>query len=176
MRNVAFIALGFLILILQAAVSSLVPMRWLAPNLLLPVVIYLGVSHDIGIVRGAALSFVLGYLLDSFCGSPMGLQTFVMVATFMAARGAGLKFFLRGPLFQVGLTFGVGVGAGATVLALRAIFEPPSPFPVDEVWPTVVSLVVPALVTAIFSPIVFAVARRIDSALTRPREEGASPA
>jgi len=174
MRNVAIVALGFVILLLQAAVSTLVPLRWLAPNLLLPVVIYLGVTHDLGIARGAALAFVLGYLLDSFCGSPMGLQTFVMVATFLAARGAGLRLFLRGPLFQIGLTFGVGVGSGATVLALRAIFEPPAPFPAGDVWQTSVSLVVPALVTAVFSPLVFGIVRRLDAALTRPREEGAT--
>ena len=96
MRNLAFILLAFALLVFESALASLIPFESVAPNLLLPIVIYLGVTHDVHLVRGAALSFILGYLLDSFCGSPMGLSTFVMVATYLLARGAGLRLFARG--------------------------------------------------------------------------------
>ncbi|HJL15950.1 MAG TPA: rod shape-determining protein MreD [Sandaracinaceae bacterium LLY-WYZ-13_1] len=171
MRNLAFVALGFALLILQAALGVLVPFEDWAPNLVLPIVIYLGVAHDVHIVRGAMLAFVLGYLLDSFCGSPMGLQTFVMVATFLIARGAGLNLFMHGPLFQIALTFVFGVLAGGSILALRAIFEPPAPFPIGSVTNTVVSLTAGAGVTAVISPLLFVTVRRVDGLVTRRRDE-----
>ncbi len=171
MRNLALIALGFGLLVLQAAVATLVPVHAIAPNLLLPVVIYLGVSHDVHIVRGAAISFVLGYLLDSFCGSPMGLQTFVMVATFVMARFAGLRLFMRGVPFQVALTFVVTLLAGGMILALRAIFERPQPFPTTTGWEMALAVVIPGATTAIVAPLVFVAVRRVDRLAIRKREE-----
>ena len=174
MRNLAFVLLGFGILVLQAAVGVLLPLEDWAPNLLLPIVIYLGVAHDVHVVRGAALSFVLGYLLDSFCGTPMGLSTFVMVATFLIARGAGLNLFMRGPFFQIALTFAFGVVSGGAILALRAIFEPPAPFPLGAIRGTVVSLVAGAGVTAVLSPALFLGVRRLDALVTRRRDEASA--
>ncbi len=171
MRNLALIALGFALLVVQSVGATLVPAYLFAPNLLLPMVIYLGVSPDVHIVRGAAISFILGYLLDSFCGNAMGLQTFVLVATFMVARGAGLRLFLRGPLFQIVLTFLVGVLSGGTILALRAIFEKPAPFPAGTALTAALSLVVPAIVTSLFAPLVFIAVWRIDGLVTRRRED-----
>jgi rod shape-determining protein MreD len=167
MQNAVLLLLGFVLLILQASASALANMHPFSPNLLLPVVIYLGVSHDVGLVRGGMLAFVLGYLLDSFTGSPMGLHTFVLVATYMLARGAGLSLFLRGPLFQIGLTFAVSVIAGGTILALRAIFERPAAFEAGTVWDTVYTLVAPALTTAALAPLVFLVVRRVDQLVAR---------
>src|SRR5687768_16611361 len=171
MRFASHIVLGFALLVFQAAMATVISLHPLAPNLLLPLVIYLGVSHDVHIVRGAAISFILGYLLDSFCGSPMGLQTFVLVATFLVARGAGLRLFMRGPGFQVLLTFFVGMLAGGTILALRAIFEGPAPFPAAGVGATVAALLIPSAVTAIAAPLIFLAVRRIDGIQVRRREE-----
>jgi rod shape-determining protein MreD len=170
-RSLAFVLLGFVLLVLQAAVGVLVPLDAWAPNLVLPLVIYLGVTYDLPIVRGAALAFALGYFLDSFCGSPMGLSTFVMVATFLIARGVGLNLFMRGPLLQAVITFGFGVVAGGSILALRAIFEPPAPFPLGSVTSTVLALLSGAAVTGALAPGLFFVTRRVDSLVTRRREE-----
>ncbi len=171
MRTIAFVLLGFVLLVVQAAVGVLLPLNEFAPNLLLPIVIYLGVANDLHVVRGASLAFVLGYLLDAFCGSPMGLQTFVMVATFLIARGAGLNLFMRGPLLQAIITFGFGVVAGGSILALRAIFEPPAPFPLGSVTDTVLALLAGAGVTGALAPALFFVVRRLDGLVTRRREE-----
>ena len=171
MRNVALIALAFALLVMQAVLASLVPIHAWSPNLLLPIVIFLGVSHDVSLPRGALLSFVLGYLLDSFCGSPMGLSTFVLVATFLLSRVAGLRLFFRGPQFQIPLTFAVGALAGGAVVALRAIFERPPPFPIEELSSTALRLVAPAAVTAVLSPFIFAIVQRIENIHVRGREE-----
>ncbi len=174
MRNAAFVALGFALLVFQAAIGALTPLGAWAPNLILPIVLYLGVTPDVHLVRGASLAFVLGYLLDSFCGSPMGLSTFVMVALLLVARGAGLNLFMRGLFFQILLTFGFAVLAGGAVLALRAIFEPPAPFPTGTVVETVYSLLAGAGVTALVSPLLFFGVRRMDALVTRRREEAAA--
>jgi rod shape-determining protein MreD len=171
MRSAAFVLLGFLLLVVQAAVAVLMPLGEWAPNLVLPIVIFLGVANDVHVVKGALLSFVLGYLLDSFCGSAMGLSTFVIVACFLIARGAGLNLFMRGPALQ-GLTcFVFALIAGGGLLALRAIFEPPAPFPLDSATHTITSLVAGAASTAVAAPVIFALVRRIDGLVTRRREE-----
>ena len=64
MRNAAFVLLGFTLLIAQAALGVLLPLDDWAPNLLLPIVIYLGVANDVHVVRGASLAFVLGYSIE----------------------------------------------------------------------------------------------------------------
>ncbi len=171
MRDAAFILLGFSLLVLQAAAGLLIPIGAWAPNLVLPVVIYLGVASDVHVVRGALLSFALGYLLDSFTGSPMGLSTFVMVASFLIARGAGLNLFTRGSLLQIVTTFVFALLAGGSNLALRAIFEPPAPFPLGSVTHVVVSLAAGAAVTAAIAPPLFALIRRMDGLVTRRRKE-----
>jgi len=170
-RTAAFILLGFVLLVFQGAFGVLVPLGEWSPNLILPIVIYLGVSNDVHVVRGAILAFVLGYLLDIFCGINMGLQTFVMVASFLIARGAGLNLFMRGPLLQILTTFVFALIAGGSILALRAIFEPPAPFALDGVTHTVLTLVGGAAATGLVSPLLFGAVRRMDGLMTRKREE-----
>lgn len=173
MRSVSYLLFGFLLLVVQAAVGILVPSGAWAPNLLLPFAIYLGVLPDMHVVRGAVVAFLLGYLLDSFSGHGLGLHTFVMVATFLISRGAGLNLFMRGALFQVGLTFVFELLAGGAILALRAIFERPAPFPANAVAYTVTTLSAGAASTALLSPLVYGGLLRLDSLWTRRREEGA---
>ncbi|UJR82798.1 rod shape-determining protein MreD [Sandaracinus amylolyticus] len=199
--NGAILAFGFLLLVLQASLAARVSLHPFTPNLVLPMVIFLGVQPDVGLLRGAALSFILGYLLDAFCGSPLGLSTFVLVATFMVARGAGIRLFLRGSLFQIALVFVASILAGGTILALRAIFSPPDPFPLEmpasglagdlvalftsragddaprvgSVVGTVTTMLGSALATAVVAPAIFATMRRLDALETRRRDaaEGA---
>lgn len=202
LRNLAFLTLGFVLLVVQAAVASHVPLHPFTPNLLLPIVLYLGMQHEAQMLRGAMISFLLGYLVDEFCGSPIGLQTFVLVATFMVAWGAGIRLWMRGLVFQLGLVFAVAMVAGGTILALRAIFSPPEAFPLSmpaeslageavgllvadaEAHPPLVgnvlgialTLVASSLATALSAPPVFAMARRIDALRTRRRDAEGSPA
>jgi rod shape-determining protein MreD len=165
------IAFGFFLLVLQTALATLVPMHSFAPNLMLPIAIFLGVSPEVSLVRGATVSFALGYLLDSFCGNPMGLQTFVLTASFIVARGAGLRLFPQGTVFQMLLTFLTAIAFGATVLALRAIFEQPQvPLFGTTMGAISEAPLKSAVVTALLSPIVFAGVRRVVG-LGQKREE-----
>jgi rod shape-determining protein MreD len=172
MTSLLLVGFGFLLLVLETALSTLLPLHGFAPNLMLPIAIYLGVSAESHILRGALISFTLGYLLDSFCGSPMGLQTFVLTASFMVARGTGLRLFPRGPAFQILLTFLMAIGFGVTVLSLRAIFEQPSvPGLSESARDTLRTLLQSATATAVASPVIFAGTRRITSIGALKREE-----
>jgi rod shape-determining protein MreD len=170
-RLAALVGFGILLLLLQVAWAALAPTPALSPYLLVPLVIYLGVSQDVHVVFGASIAFVLGYFLDGLSGYSLGAQAFVLVATFMTARGAGLRLFLRGPLFQVLLTFVAALAWGAALVALRAVFEPPTVFPAPAGWSTYLALVWPALLTAALAPLVFVAVRRLDGAFLHRRDD-----
>ncbi len=176
MRNTLVVGFGLLLLSAQAALATLIPMHTFAPSLILPIVICLGVTPDVYIVRGAVISFLLGYLLDAFCGNPMGLQTFVMVAAFMLARGAAFRLFPHGPLFSALLTFAMGLVAGFSVLALRAVFEKQSEILMDAPGRTARILFQSAATTGLLSPPIFAAVRRIlFSGAASTRGDGRTP-
>jgi cell shape-determining protein MreD len=190
-KNALHLAFGLSLLVVQAALATLWPMHPFVPNLLLPIVVYLGVDPDVLLVRGAVLTFVLGYFLDVVAGAPTGLFTFVLVATYLAARGAGLRLLLRSVPFQMGLVVVISIAANGVMLALRAIFQPPEAFPlvmpssgmlgsavevllgddalVGSYVSTVTTLLASAFATALAAPLVFAVVRRIDGMAQRSR-------
>jgi rod shape-determining protein MreD len=164
------IGLGLLLLVAHSAVATLVPMHDFTPNVVLPLVVFMGVSSEVQLVRGAFTAFVLGYLLDAFCGSSMGLHTFVMVAAFFASRGAGLRLFPQAALLQVLAMFVAAASADATVYALRAIFEQPIlPGLGENLKATVLAVAASAAATAVLSPGIVVMARRIEA--TRHRRE-----
>jgi rod shape-determining protein MreD len=174
MRTVWLITFGFLLLSVHAAVATLVPQHTFAPNLMLPIVMCLGASSDVYIVRGAFVSFVFGYMLDAFCGNPMGLHTFVLVAAFMLARLSAFRLFPRGSVFTALLTFGMAVVTGLAVLALRAVFEQKGDMLTHGTGSTLRVVVQSALVTAVLAPPIFAIVRRIDGGLVQKPEERAN--
>ena len=171
MRSVVLVLLGFGLLVVETAFATLVPMHSYAPNLLLPIAIFLGVAPEMPIARGATVCFVLGYLLDSFTGNLMGLQTLALVASFLVARGAGLRLFPQGPAFQILLTLVMAVATGVSTLALRGLFERAFTFELLEYADTLIGS---AVVTALFAPLVFALARRALGTPTTRAEERAA--
>jgi rod shape-determining protein MreD len=122
MHSLAIIALAFLLLTLQSTFAHLVPWDMFVPSLSLPIVLYMGL-HDYSASHGAALSFAVGYLMDVFAGSPMGLYTFVAVAIFLVCRVAALRLFLQGWIFVIIITFILALLASMVVLVIRALFD-----------------------------------------------------
>jgi rod shape-determining protein MreD len=174
MRNTAFLAVGVVLLIIQSNLFRLIgPLHipGATPSLLLPLVVFMGV-HEYSIARGAALAFLLGYLLDSFAGAPMGLFTFITVATFVVSRAAGVRLAAQTLLTKVALAFVFGLVEGVLIVVLTAIFG------VDAARPRALALLVAphAVSTALFAPIVFRIAERVHQAtITVPRPGESSP-
>ena len=119
--------------------------------------------------RGAALACVLGYGLDLLAAAPVGLFTFVFVATFVLARAAGVRLAAQHIITQVPLAFVFSVLQSVMVLVLLAIFGR-NPHGARDM----LSLVLPhAIATAVFSPITFGLAARMHAATgTTPHAGG----
>ena len=110
--------------------------------------------------RGASLSFLLGYFLDVFASAPIGLFTFITVATFVVARAAGVRLAAQTLLTKVVLALVFGLIEGILVVVLTAIFgnEPARPR-------ALAYLVVPhAIATAVCAPIIFRFAEYVHAA------------
>src|SRR4051794_14304796 len=124
MRNSAFLAIGLALLILQSnlyRVIDRVHIPGATPALLLPLIVFMGV-HEYSVARGAALAFLLGYLLDLFTAAPVGLFTFITVATFVISRAAGVRLAAGTLLTKVALAFVFALLQGVLIVILTAIF------------------------------------------------------
>src|SRR5215204_372100 len=173
MRNTAFLAVGLALLIVQSNLFRVIGrlhIPGITPSLLLPLVVFMGV-HEYSIARGAALAFLLGYLLDLFAAAPVGLFTFITVATFVVARAAGVRLSAQTLLTKIALAFVFGLIEGVLIVALTAIFGG------DAARPRALALLVAphAISTALFAPFVFSLAERVHQAtvtVPRPGEGG----
>jgi rod shape-determining protein MreD len=173
MRNTAFLAIGVALLIVQSNIFRLigkVNIPGATPSLLLPLIVFMGV-HEYSIARGAALAFLLGYLLDLFAAAPVGLFTFITVATFVVSRAAGVRLAAQTLITKIALAFVFGLVEGILIVVLTAIFGQ------DAARPRSLALLVAphAISTALFAPFVFSLAERVHQAtinVPRPGEGG----
>ncbi len=184
MRNTAFLALGLALILIQSNLFR--PVGWfviaqrelwgshtlagITPSLLLPLIVFMGV-HEHAVVRGALLSFALGYLLDVFSSAPVGLYTFSSVAIFVVSRVAGVRLAAQTVLTKVLLAFSFSLLEGVIIVVLTAIFGGDASRP-----RALAALLLPhALSTALLAPLVFSMAQRVHAAtitVPRPGEVG----
>jgi rod shape-determining protein MreD len=162
MRNTAFLAIGVALLVIQSNLFRLIGHLHIpgaTPNLLLPLVVFMGV-HEYSMARGAALSFTLGYFLDVFAAAPSGLFTFITVATFVVSRAAGVRLAAQTILTKIALAFVFSLVQGVLIVILTAIFGG------DPARPRALALLVAphAVATAIVAPFVFRLAERVHAA------------
>lgn len=173
MRNTAFLAIGVALLIIQSNLFRLIGrfhIPGVTPSLLLPLIVFMGV-HEYSMARGAALAFILGYLLDVFAAAPNGLFTFITVATFVVSRAAGVRLAAQTLLTKIALAFVFALVQGVLIVILTAIFG------ADPARPRALALLVGphAIATAIFGPFIFSLAERVHQAtitVPRPGEGG----
>ncbi len=167
MRSFAIISLAFVMLVLQSTFAHLVPLDTWVPSLSFPIVLYMSL-HDYNTIKGVLISFVIGYLMDAFAGSPMGLHTFVTVAIFLFSRLATLKLFLQGWIFEIILTFLLAMVSSVLILSIRAVF--------DEDFSSLlihIKIVTSrAGASAAVAPLVFRVMERIEKMTPHRRTEG----
>jgi rod shape-determining protein MreD len=166
-QSLAIAGLAFGLLVLQSTFAHLVPLDLFVPNAALAVILYMGL-HDYNAARGAVISFAIGYLMDSFAGSPMGLHTFVAVAIFLISRVAALRLFLQGWLFEILLSFFLALLASAMLLGLRMLFDEDF----GSLLPHLKIVISRAVATAMVAPLVFRAMAAIERATTRRRSDG----
>ena len=173
MRDAMLLVVGFLLIMVQAALGAVVDVGVFMPNPILPFVIYLAMAPDVSLARGAALSFALGFLFDSATGNAMGLFTFLHESAFLLARGAGFRLIMRGRISQMSITAATALVGSITLIALHRIFRPTPTGQVDVTSPEHLAFAVvgSAFSTGLLAPLFYQLARRIDN--LRRREEAA---
>jgi rod shape-determining protein MreD len=162
MRNVAFLATGIFLILIQAnlyRVLGWMHLNGATPSLILPLVVFLGV-HESSMARGAMLAFGLGYVLDIVASAPMWLFTFTTVAVWWLSRVAGVRLTAQTFITRISLGFGFSIVESAIVLILLAVFGVDTRRPLE-----IGHIVLPrAIATAVFAPLVFRLAQKIHQA------------
>lgn len=175
MRNSAFLALGLILLFVQENMFRLPELPWTPPalghpSLLLPLLLFMGI-RDFSLVRGACLSFVLGYATDLLGMSPIGLFTFTSVMVFVLARAAGFRVASRSRWVQVLVTFAFSIAQSAMTVILMAVFSPQK-----DAWAVGMRMraVLPhALVTSLVALPILALADFVLGRMRRDNDNGA---
>jgi rod shape-determining protein MreD len=112
-RLVALYAIATLIaLALETTIPHWLPIGILAPNLVLILAVDLGMKHHGSI--GAMLAFAMGYAIDSFSGTHLGLNAFMLTLIYVIAYGLSRYLISTSTAIGVLLVF---IGAILTGLA-----------------------------------------------------------
>lgn len=177
MRHLLLVLLGAFLVLAQSWVAGLghlathllanlgftLPRAWaelggLSPSFTVPFVMFLGVS-DGKTAAGGIVTFLTGYLLDLAAGAPVGLFTFAHVAVFALARSFGVRVVTQTTLGLSVLALFVSALHSGVVLGLIAVFGRDTWIP-----RTLVRFIPPrAIATALMSPFVFAITRRVQA-------------
>ena len=183
MRNLTFYCVGLLMILIQTNFyrflgplhditlgESIGARHWLhgaTPNLVLPLIIFLGV-HEHSMARGALLAAAFGYTLDIMSAAPMFLFTFVSVAIWWLSRVAGVRLTAQTFMTRAPLAFGFAIVESAIVLTLLAIFGTDNFRPLE-----LATIVAPrATATALVAPLIFRFAHRVHLSTLPSRAAG----
>lgn len=118
-KAVAIAVSGVVAMLLQTTVFPLLVPAGLAPNLLLILVVYLGV-HQLG-APGALGAFTLGYFLDTFSGTVLGVHAFAFTAVYLGVHYVARVLWMEGGLPAVAITFAAACADALLVLTLTAL-------------------------------------------------------
>jgi rod shape-determining protein MreD len=95
--------MGGLALLLQTTVLHTLTGGRAIPDLILILCVYLGLhEHNVG---GATGAFLLGYLLDSFSGSPVGLNAFAMTSVYLVVYLASRRLWMDNAFSAIAMVF-----------------------------------------------------------------------
>ncbi|MEO6026295.1 MAG: rod shape-determining protein MreD [Candidatus Binatia bacterium] len=144
-----YIVTGLLVLLLQTTLLHGLSGGRIIPDLVLILCVFLGLhEHNIG---GATGAFLLGYLLDSFSGSLVGLHAFAMTTVYLVVYLVSRRLWMDNTLSGVAMVFlGSLLKGVAIVVALAAYLS------IDRMsFGVAQTLFAEALLAGALTPIVF---------------------
>jgi rod shape-determining protein MreD len=137
-------------MLLQTTVFPALPLLPVVPDLILVLAVYLGIRHP-G-VGGASGAFLLGYFLDTFSGTALGVNAFSMTAVYAGARLTARRLWVEGGVPVMAIVFLGGCVRALAMLALAGLLASRAP-----VWQHVVRYgFLEAALAALVAPAVFA--------------------
>ena len=148
---VAYVLTALTALLVQTTVLHGLTGGRVIPDLLLILCVYLGLrEHNVG---GATGAFLLGYLLDSFSGSLVGLNAFAMTTVYLMVYLISRRLWMDNTVAGVAMVFLATLLKGVAIAAALAAY-----LSVDRVSLGAAEvLLAEALLAAALTPAVFAV-------------------
>ncbi|TMA50117.1 MAG: rod shape-determining protein MreD [Deltaproteobacteria bacterium] len=136
-------------MLLQTGVFPALPYLPVRPDLILVLAGYLGVRHHNA--GGALGAFTLGYFLDTFSGTILGMQTFAISAAYVAMTIMARHLWMERGLPLMATVFVGGCVQGLAAVAVAALVATRAP-----VWQHVVRYgFLEAAAAALVAPAVF---------------------
>ena len=157
--------LGILFLIVQTTWLTFSPIRWIRPDIVLILTLYLGLSYPP--ISGGILAFFMGYLMDLFSGNVLGLYSLSRPLIFYIAQIFKGRFYLERFLSQFLFVFFSALVEGFLLLIL---FTGLNPSPPGNLYPLLFTVLLPqSLSTGLITPILFPLFRRGSLFLADPK-------
>src|SRR5258706_1416880 len=128
--SLLFLAVGFVLVLLQTTVLHLLPLGPFVPDLALVLCVYLGLHHPtVGAVVG---SFMLGYSVDVFSSPVLGINCLAMSLVFLTAYLSSRAIWVQSPVLGVLVVFLATWVKGAALMTVWSAFLPMDGFGVGS--------------------------------------------
>ena len=161
-----FAVLTLIALAIQTTASRWLPLSALVPDLVLVLAVDLGLRHRRALAP--IIAFAMGYAMDAFSGSQLGLNTFVVTLTYLMAYEVGVRSSASGP------------EAGAVLVFIAVLIQSLGGYLISTQFraPAQLGMLLPAallqaIVTAVIAPPVFGVAAALKRILGLSRQRSA---
>jgi rod shape-determining protein MreD len=144
-----FAVLTLIALAIQTTASRWLPLSALVPDLVLVLAVDLGLRHRRALAP--IIAFAMGYAMDSFSGSQVGVNTFVVTLTYLLAYEVATH------------TSATGTESGAVLAFIAVLMQSLGGFLIStqfrapgQLWGLVPAALLQATVTAVIAAPVFA--------------------
>ncbi len=166
MRALAIILAGFFLLALESPLLHELNVQQYAPDIVLVMAIYIGLTSSFGV--GLLLAVTLGLLKDGFAfGTPIGMYAEITVVATMVAYRLSRRLVVRGPVGAMLVSLVFSIGASLLELVLSLVFVRNFGSNGGGAGLILGSMIPQALVTAPFGIVVFWLLDRLDALTTR---------
>jgi rod shape-determining protein MreD len=166
-RLAAQVFAAYALLLIVGALWRLGPFERAVPDLVALFAIYLGLAARERIAPAMLAAVVMGYLADLLMGVPAGLLSLDAGLICVVGHFVQGRLIVRGRLFTMGFSAGVGLVSGLFLFAVRAWLGRWSGVLGSELWTLFLSVVATGLV----GPLVFGLCRRVDGRFARTQRE-----
>jgi hypothetical protein len=168
MRNIAWVAVGWVGIVFWSAVCSRLRLSNIVPDAAVVTVVFLALRREPLLVALTALA--LGYFAGRQAAAPIGLHETALVATAVGVYLASGAFTGSGPLFFATVSAGAAMGYHLMLFLLLVVFRGTAGFPS---WWTA-TLVPSGVATGALALASYAGLAALDRRLTTERREALS--
>lgn len=152
--SLLFLAVGFLLVLLQTTALHLLPLGPIVPDLMLVLCVYWGLNHPT--VAAVLGSFILGYSVDVFSSPLLGLNAFAMSLVFLAVYLSSRCIWIHDSLLSAAVVFAASLIKGLALLTASSLF-----LTADGLWRGLIHyMLLDAVAAAALAPVLFFLLRR----------------